>query len=121
MIILETVTSVAPVGFEFVDSKARRLDHYGLFNKHSDGLAGVVLSLWMVMWITEIIYDSLTSLNNTNKHYKEENEELNVDLNVELSSFIDFILENDESKKENLDSSISQQVISFISDNNGYS
>ncbi|CAG8737657.1 6516_t:CDS:1, partial [Cetraspora pellucida] len=49
--------------------------------------------------ITEIIYDSLTSLNNTNEHYKGENEELNIDLNVELSSFIDFILENDELKK----------------------
>ncbi|CAG8736676.1 3261_t:CDS:2, partial [Racocetra fulgida] len=52
-IILETVTSVAPAGFEFEESKeskAIKLGHYGLFNRNNDGLVSVVLSLWVVMW-----------------------------------------------------------------------
>ncbi|CAG8811482.1 33768_t:CDS:2, partial [Racocetra persica] len=49
-IIVQVVTSVAPAGFEFVESKARRLSHYGLFDRNNDGLVSVVLSLWVVMW-----------------------------------------------------------------------
>ncbi|CAG8674914.1 21113_t:CDS:2 [Racocetra persica] len=66
----------------------------------------------------DTIYSSLISLNNTNEHYKGENEELNMKFNVELSSFTDFILE-DESQKENVNSKISQQIISYISDGDG--
>ncbi|CAG8475370.1 9423_t:CDS:2, partial [Cetraspora pellucida] len=62
------------------------------------------------------IYSSLVSLNNTDEHYEGENKELNMNFNVELSSFADFILEQDESQKENLNSKISQQIISFISE-----
>ncbi|CAG8531291.1 3918_t:CDS:1, partial [Scutellospora calospora] len=49
---------------------------------------------------------SLTSLNNTNEHYKEENQKLNLDFNIEILSFVNYILEQDESQKENIDSKI---------------
>ncbi|CAG8598692.1 5064_t:CDS:2, partial [Cetraspora pellucida] len=71
--------------------------------------------------ITDTIYSSLVSLNNTDEHYEGENRELNMNFNVELSSFVDFILEQDESQKENVNFKISQQIIFFISEGDGYS
>uniref|UniRef100_U9UP72 Uncharacterized protein n=1 Tax=Rhizophagus irregularis (strain DAOM 181602 / DAOM 197198 / MUCL 43194) TaxID=747089 RepID=U9UP72_RHIID len=53
--------------------------------------------------ITETIYNHLISLNDTNELYEGENVELNLDLDIELSSFLDFISEKDESNKENLE------------------
>ncbi|PKK58462.1 hypothetical protein RhiirC2_796258 [Rhizophagus irregularis] len=40
--------------------------------------------------ITETIYNHLISLNDTNELYEGENVELNLDLDIELSSFLDF-------------------------------
>lgn len=57
--------------------------------------------------ITETIYNHLISLNNTNEHYEGENMELNLDIDIELSSFFDFILKKDESNKENLEVEVS--------------
>src|ERR1043165_495339 len=42
--------------------------------------------------VTETIYNSLISLNNTNELYEGEDLELNLNLDIELSSFLNFIL-----------------------------
>ena len=42
--------------------------------------------------VTETIYNSLISLNNTNELYEGEDVELNLNLDIELSSFLNFIL-----------------------------
>src|SRR5688572_26884563 len=70
--------------------------------------------------ITKTIYNSLTSLNNTNEFYKGENEELNIKFNVELSFLLDSILEKDDKKNKNLDFEVEHCVITFISKGNGY-
>ncbi|CAG8794726.1 16169_t:CDS:1 [Cetraspora pellucida] len=49
----------------------------------------------------EFVYNSLISLENTNKFYKDDNVELVISFDVELSSFISIIL--DENNKENFD------------------
>ncbi|POG59376.1 hypothetical protein GLOIN_2v1789188 [Rhizophagus irregularis DAOM 181602=DAOM 197198] len=71
--------------------------------------------------ITETIYNHLISLNDTNELYEGENVELNLDLDIELSSFLDFISEKDESNKENLEIEVSNHVITLISEGDGYS
>ena len=71
--------------------------------------------------ITEAVYSSLISLKNVNELYEGENEELNLILNIELSSFHDAILEENESNKENLEAEIGQHIITFISEDGGYS
>jgi hypothetical protein len=63
----------------------------------------------------------LISLNDTNEHYEVENVELNLDLDIELSSFLDFILEKKESNEENLEIEVSNHVITLISEGDGYS
>ena len=70
--------------------------------------------------IIEAIYNSLTSLNNTNKLYEGENEELNINLNIELSSLLDNILEKDDKENQNLDFEIGRCIITFISEGDGY-
>ncbi|CAG8800648.1 19478_t:CDS:1, partial [Racocetra fulgida] len=52
--------------------------------------------------ITEMVYNSLTSLNNTDEFYEKENEELELEFNVELSSLLDAI-SDEELQKENID------------------
>ncbi|GBC25681.2 ATP-dependent DNA helicase PIF1 [Rhizophagus irregularis DAOM 181602=DAOM 197198] len=71
--------------------------------------------------ITEIIYNSLTSLKNVNEFYEGENEELSLAFNIELSSFHDAILENNESDKENIEHEIGHRIINSISEDDGYS
>jgi hypothetical protein len=71
--------------------------------------------------ITETIYNSLTSLKNVNEFYEGENEELSLTFNIELSSFHDAILENNESDKENIEHEIGHRIINSISEGDGYS
>ncbi|CAG8782237.1 3705_t:CDS:2, partial [Racocetra persica] len=52
--------------------------------------------------IIETVYNFLISLNNTNDFYEEENKELYINFNIELLSFQDFLLEQKETNKENL-------------------
>ncbi|GBC36468.2 ATP-dependent DNA helicase PIF1 [Rhizophagus irregularis DAOM 181602=DAOM 197198] len=69
--------------------------------------------------ITETIYYHLISLNDTNELYEGENVELNLDLDIELSSFLDFISEKDDLNKENLEIEVSNHVITLISEGDG--
>ncbi len=78
------------------------------------------LDLISYLNIIEIIYNFLTSLNNTNKLYKEENEKLNINLNIELSSLLNSILEKNDKKNQNLNFKIRYYIIIFILKNNGY-
>ena len=71
--------------------------------------------------ITEAVYNSLISLNNTNEFYEGENEELSMNFGIELSSFLDFISEKDGSNKENYDFEVGHYIIAFISEGDGYS
>jgi hypothetical protein len=71
--------------------------------------------------ITETIYNHLISLNDTNDHYEGENVELSLDLSIELSSLLNFILEKDETDKENLEIEVSKHIIMLISEGDGYS
>jgi len=75
------------------------------------------------MDITEVVYNSLISLNNTNEFYKGENEEINMNLSIELLSFCDFILEKDELSNENhnFDFEIGCHIIASILENDEYS
>ncbi|CAG8624167.1 14777_t:CDS:2 [Cetraspora pellucida] len=70
--------------------------------------------------ITETVYNSLTSLNNTDEFYEEENERLELNFNVELSSLLDAISDK-ELQKENIDSEIGCRIIAYISEGDGYS
>ncbi|CAG8769938.1 27201_t:CDS:2, partial [Racocetra persica] len=65
--------------------------------------------------ITEMVYNSLTSLNNTDKFYEKENEELELEFNVELSSLLDAI-SDEELQKENIDFEIGCHIIAYISE-----
>ncbi|PKY30613.1 hypothetical protein RhiirB3_392711 [Rhizophagus irregularis] len=72
--------------------------------------------------ITETIYNFLISLNNTNEFYEGENEKLNMSFYIELSSFLDFILEKDgSSNKENHEIEIAHHIITSISEGDEYS
>ena len=71
--------------------------------------------------ITETVYNSLISLENVNEFYEGENEELNLTFNIELSSFCDAILEDNESNKENIEREIGHHIINSISEGDGYS
>ncbi|CAG8783481.1 28486_t:CDS:1 [Racocetra persica] len=76
------------------------------------------------MNITEIVYNSLISLNNTNDLYEGENEALSMNFNIKFSTFQDFILEKDGSgllNKENFDFKIGHCIIASISESDGYS
>ncbi|GBC35839.2 ATP-dependent DNA helicase PIF1 [Rhizophagus irregularis DAOM 181602=DAOM 197198] len=69
--------------------------------------------------ITETIYNFLISLNNTNEFYEGENEKLNMSFYIELSSFLDFILEKDgSSNKENHEIEMAHHIITSISEEN---
>ncbi|PKC01735.1 hypothetical protein RhiirA5_381496 [Rhizophagus irregularis] len=67
------------------------------------------------------VINSLTSLKNVNEFYEGENEELSLAFNIELSSFHDAILENNESDKENIEHEIGHRIINSISEDDGYS
>ena len=71
--------------------------------------------------ITETVYNHLISLSHTNEHYEGENVELNLNLDIELSSFLNVILEKDESNKENLELEVGHHTITMISEGDGYS
>ncbi|CAG8487299.1 954_t:CDS:2, partial [Scutellospora calospora] len=66
--------------------------------------------------ITETVYNSLVSLNNTNEFYESENKGLNITFHVELSSLYNTILENNESQKENIEFEIGHHIASLVSD-----
>ncbi|RGB30999.1 hypothetical protein C1646_764646 [Rhizophagus diaphanus] len=68
--------------------------------------------------ITETVYNSLISLENVNEFYEGENGELNLTFNIELSSFYDIILEDNESNKENIE--YGHHIINSISEGDGY-
>ncbi|CAG8651263.1 40873_t:CDS:2 [Gigaspora margarita] len=51
--------------------------------------------------ISEFVYNSLISLENTNDFYEDDNTELVISFDIELSSFISMILDKDD--KENFD------------------
>ena len=71
--------------------------------------------------ITETVYNSLISLENVNEFYEGENEELHLTFNIELSSFYDTILKDNESNKENNEHEIGHHIINSISEGDGYS
>ncbi|CAG8554844.1 10314_t:CDS:2 [Cetraspora pellucida] len=73
------------------------------------------------MNITEAVYNSLISLNNTNNFYKDKNEKLNIDFNIELLSLQNFLLKNKFSNKENFDLEFGHHIIMLILDSDGYS
>jgi hypothetical protein len=62
----------------------------------------------------------LTSLKDINEFYEGENKELNLTFNVELSSFYDATLENNESNKENIEHEIGHHIINLISEGEKY-
>ncbi|CAG8854820.1 29225_t:CDS:2, partial [Gigaspora margarita] len=74
--------------------------------------------------ISEFIYNSLISLENINKFYENDDVELAIDFDIELSSIIDIILNEDnknliEDKKLYLE--VAQCIIKFIEEGDGYS
>ncbi|GBB95728.1 hypothetical protein RclHR1_00260033 [Rhizophagus clarus] len=67
--------------------------------------------------IIETIYNSLTSLSNTNEFYEEKNTELSISFNIELSTLINVILKNNISKNiENIDCKIGHYIVFLISE-----
>src|SRR2546429_8091564 len=70
--------------------------------------------------ITETVYNSLTSLSNTNEVYEGENE-LNMSFDVELSTLINVISENNGSENiENVNFEVGRHIIFLISEGDGY-
>jgi len=65
--------------------------------------------------ITETVYNSLTSLsNNTNELYEGENTELNMSFDIELSTLVNRILENNGNENiENINLEIGRFIISL--------
>ena len=65
--------------------------------------------------ITETIYNSLTSLGNTNEFYEGENTELSMSFDIELSTLVNVILENNGSENiENINCEIGCYIVSLI-------
>lgn len=70
--------------------------------------------------ITETVYNSLTSLSNTNELYEGENE-LKMSFDIELSTLINAISENNGSENiENVNFEVGRYIISLISEGDGY-
>ncbi|RIA88318.1 hypothetical protein C1645_826525 [Glomus cerebriforme] len=82
-----------------------------VFQNYEEFLNEKGVALKKYLDITETVYNSLISLENVNKFYEEENEELHLIFNIELSSFYDAILEDNESNKENNEHEIGHHII----------
>ncbi|GBB90875.1 hypothetical protein RclHR1_00180013 [Rhizophagus clarus] len=71
--------------------------------------------------ITKTIYNSLTSLSNNNELYEGENTELSMSFDIELSTLVNAILENNGSENiENINSEIGRYIVSLILEGDGY-
>ncbi|CAB4380264.1 unnamed protein product [Rhizophagus irregularis] len=71
--------------------------------------------------ITEAIYNSLTFLRSINELYERENTELSVCFDIELSTLVNAILENNSSGNiENINCEIGHYILSLILEGDGY-
>ncbi|CAG8727109.1 2803_t:CDS:1, partial [Racocetra persica] len=73
--------------------------------------------------INKFIYKSLTSLENINKFYENDDVELAIDFDIELSSIINNILNEDNEnfiEDEKLYLEVVQHIIKFIEEGDGY-
>jgi hypothetical protein len=70
--------------------------------------------------ITETVYNSLTSLSNTNELYEGE-DELEMSFDIELSTLINVISESNGNENiENINFEVGRYIISLISEGDGY-
>ncbi|KAF0537199.1 ATP-dependent DNA helicase pif1 [Gigaspora margarita] len=77
-----------------------------------------------VIDIGEFVYNLLISLENTNEFYEDDNVELAIEFNIELSSFINTILDRNNKKNfnnnEKLYLEIARRIAKFIEERDSY-
>ncbi|PKK67396.1 hypothetical protein RhiirC2_783551 [Rhizophagus irregularis] len=80
----------------------------------------IVLAI-LKKYITEAIYNSLTFLRSINELYERENTELSMCFDIELSTLVNAILENNSSGNiENINCEIGHYILSLILEGDGY-
>ncbi|CAG8719087.1 18169_t:CDS:2, partial [Racocetra persica] len=79
--------------------------------------------VWCQSYIDEFVYNSLISLKNANNFYENDNVELVISFDVELSSLIITILDEDKenfNNNEKLYLEVARHTAKFIENGDGY-